>query len=98
MVAVGNHPLLWLFRQKTNSMNSMYIRVRVAAEVKKESFVQSAEDTFLVSVKEPAEQNRANTRVLELVALHFGINPKQIRIISGHHSPSKILTIPDVSA
>ncbi len=76
----------------------MYIRVRVATQVKKESFVQSAEDVFLVSVKEPAEQNRANTRVLELVARHFGINPKQIRIISGHHSPSKIFAIPDVLA
>lgn len=73
----------------------MYIRVRVAADVKKESFTQTAEDSFLVSVKEPAEANRANARVLELVAAHFGINPKQIRIISGHHSPGKLLSIPD---
>lgn len=73
----------------------MYIRVRVAADVKKESFTQTGDDSFLVSVKEPAEANRANTRVLELVAAHFGINPKQIRIISGHHSPSKMLSIPD---
>jgi uncharacterized protein YggU (UPF0235/DUF167 family) len=73
----------------------MYIRVRVAADVKKESFVQTADDSFLVSVKEEAMGNRANVRVLELVAAHFGINPKQIRIISGHHSPSKMLSIPD---
>jgi len=73
----------------------MYIRVRVAADIKKESFVIKTDDSFLVSVKEPAEGNRANTRVLELVAEHFGINPKQIRIISGHHSPSKMLSIPD---
>lgn len=73
----------------------MYIKVRVAANAKKESFAQSAEDSFLISVKEPAEQNRANVRVLELVAAHYGIMPKQIRIISGHHSPGKILSIPD---
>lgn len=73
----------------------MYIRVRVSAGAKKESFAQSAEDSFLVSVKEPAEQNLANRRVLELIAGHFGILSKQIRIISGHHSPGKILSIPD---
>lgn len=76
----------------------MYIRVRVTADAKKESFLQTAEDTFFVSTKEPAEQNRANTRVLELVAGHFGILPKQIRIISGHHSPGKIISLPDLGA
>lgn len=73
----------------------MYIRVRVKADAKREDLVVKSEDSFLVSVKEPAEQNRANERVLELVALHYGINPKQIRIISGHHAPGKILSIPD---
>lgn len=72
----------------------MYIRVRVSAGAKRESFEQVSGDSFLVSVKEPAEQNRANKRVLELVAGHFGVEPKQIRIISGHHSPGKILSIP----
>ncbi len=73
----------------------MYIRVRVTADTKKESFIKSDEDSFLVSVKEPAEQNRANKRVLELLAEHFNISPRQIRIISGHHSPGKIFSIPD---
>jgi len=73
----------------------MYIRVRVMAGTKRESFEQVSEDSFLVSVKDPAEQNFANRRVLELVAAHFGVNPKQIRIVSGHHSPGKILSIPD---
>lgn len=73
----------------------MYIRVRVIADAKKETLEQTAEDSFLVSVKEPAEQNLANKRVLELVAKHFVIEPKRIRIISGHHSPGKILSVPD---
>lgn len=73
----------------------MYIRVRVSAGAKRESFERVSEDSFLVSVKEPAEQNRANKRVLELVARHFDIEPKQVRIISGHHAPGKILAVPD---
>ncbi len=73
----------------------MYIRVRVSAKAKKESFKKLSEDTFLIAVKEPAEQNRANTRVIELVSEHFSINLKQVRIISGHHSPGKLLSLPD---
>ncbi len=73
----------------------MYIRVRVSADAKKEIFETNSGDSFLISVKEPAEGNRANTRVLEIVARHFEIEPKQIRIISGHHAPGKILSIPD---
>lgn len=73
----------------------MYIRVRVSAGAKKESFKADSENSFLISVKQPAEQNLANKRVLELIALHYGLNPKQIRIISGHHAPGKILSLPD---
>ena len=72
----------------------MYIKVRVTADSKKESLLKR-EGTFFVSVKEPAEQNRANTRVRELIATYFGVLSKQIRIISGHQSPGKILSIPD---
>lgn len=74
----------------------MYIKVRVAVGVKRELFTKISEDSFLVSIKEPAEQNRANTRVRELFADHFGILLKQVRIVSGHHSPSKILSVPEV--
>lgn len=73
----------------------MYIKVRVATGVKNELLTKIKDDSFLVSVKDPAEQNRANTRVRELIADHFGILPKQIRFISGHHSPNKILSIPE---
>lgn len=72
----------------------MYIKVRVAVGVKRELFTKIKEDSFLVSVKEPALQNRANTRVRELIADHFGILPKQVRLVSGHHSQSKIFSVP----
>jgi len=71
----------------------MYIKVRVVAGAKKESLLQKSSDHFEVSVKEPAEQNRANRRVLLLFETHFGI--KGIRLVSGHHSPSKILSVPE---
>ncbi len=71
----------------------MYIKVRVVAGAKKEIFKQKSQDHFEVSIKELAEQNRANRRIMAIFEEHFGI--KGIRLISGHHSPSKILSIPE---
>lgn len=73
----------------------MYVKVRVIAGAKKESVVQISADHLKISVKEPAERNLANRRIIELVAAHFGFPHKQARIISGHTSPSKILSIPE---
>ncbi len=73
----------------------MYIRVHVITGAKRELVKAEKPDVLNISVKEPAEQNRANIRVRELVALRYGILPKDVRIISGHHHPSKIFLIPD---
>lgn len=71
----------------------MYIKARVAAGAKKESFVEKSPDTVHIAVREPAERNLANARVLELVAAHCGVPKGKVRIISGHQSPSKILSV-----
>lgn len=71
----------------------MYIKVKVQASSKKEKVENKGENRYLISVKEPAERNLANTRVCEIIASVYNINPKSIRIISGHQSPSKILSV-----
>ena len=73
----------------------MYVKVRVIAGAKKETVQEVSAGYFKISVREPAERNLANRRIVELVAAHYKILPKQVRIISGHTSPSKILSIPD---
>ena len=73
----------------------MYIKVRVQAGAKAEKFEAVSKDHFKAAVKEPAKQNLANRRVMELVAAHFIIPAGQVRLISGHRSPSKIFSIPD---
>ncbi|MEK7108826.1 MAG: DUF167 domain-containing protein [Patescibacteria group bacterium] len=73
----------------------MYIKVRVQAGAKAEKFEVVSKDHFKAAVKEPAKQNLANRRVVELVAIYFKVPAKQVRLVSGHHSPSKILSIPD---
>ena len=72
----------------------MYIKVRVLAGAKKEEVQELSKNHFKISVREKPLQNLANRRVVELVARHFGVSPKTVRIVSGHHSPSKILSIP----
>ena len=69
----------------------MYIKIRITAGAKKESVVAEAADHFKVSVRQKAERNMANTRVLEIFRERFP--GKSVRLISGHHSPSKILTV-----
>ncbi len=71
----------------------MYVKVKVQAGAKKETIIKKNKDTYLISVKQPAERNLANIRVCELIASSLGIPVKNIRIISGHQNPSKILSI-----
>ena len=72
-----------------------YIHVKVIAGARKESLKQKSEDHFEISVKEKAEHNLANRRVLELLSLHFKLQTSQIRIVNGHRSPSKLLVVED---
>ena len=69
----------------------MYIKIRTKAGAKKEEVVAESVDHFLVSVRQKAERNMANTRVLDIFRARFP--GKSVRLISGHHSPSKIISV-----
>ncbi len=71
----------------------MFIKVRVKAEAKKEELKKISDILYAISVKQPAERNLANARVCEIMASVLAVDIKAVRIISGHHSPSKILSI-----
>lgn len=71
----------------------MYIKVRVQAGSKKEEIKKKSKDTYIISVKEKAERNMANKRICEIVSSLFNVSTKDVRIINGHQSPSKILSI-----
>lgn len=70
-----------------------YIHIKVTAGAKKEKFTQKSKDHFTASVKEKAERNMANTRVIELVAEYFKVPTSKVRIVNGHHHPSKLLVV-----
>lgn len=74
----------------------MYIKVQVTPNAKREDCVRESDDHFRIAVKEPAERNLANTRVRELLAQEFAVPIGSVRHISGHRSPSKIFSLPDL--
>jgi uncharacterized protein YggU (UPF0235/DUF167 family) len=68
----------------------MYIKVKVTTKAKKEAIKKIRDDYYEISLREPAERNLANSRILEIIrTLHKG----SVRMISGHHSPSKIISV-----
>ena len=87
--------LVMLIKKKISRNNNemQYIHVKVIAGMKKEIFKKKSEDHFEVSVKEKAKRNMANTRVIELMAEHFKVPKSKVRIVNGHHHPSKLLII-----
>ena len=70
-----------------------YIHVKVKAGMSKESLKEKSKDHFEISVKEKAENNQANKRVVEILAEYFKIPQNKVRIVNGHRSPSKLLIV-----
>lgn len=71
----------------------MYIHIKAKTNQKKEYIKPLKQDYFEISVKEKEEKNMANKRILELLKTHF--KTLNIRIINGHHSPNKLISIED---
>jgi len=70
----------------------MYLKVLVTPGAKREKIEEKGE-TLVVSVREPATGNRANDRVREIVALRVGKPLGKVRILTGHRSRAKIISI-----
>jgi len=69
----------------------MYLKLKVIPDAREEKVEQVKDDEYRIWVKAPAENNHANTRVLEIVrSMHPN---KKVRLVSGHTSPSKIVSI-----
>jgi len=73
----------------------MYIKIKVTPQAKKELIEKESEDYFKISVKEPAQKNQANKRIIEMLAHYFERPTNKIHIVNGHHHPSKLISIGD---
>lgn len=77
----------------TISENQVIVQVKVIAGASRDNVKVIKEGKLEISVREKPKENAANSRVLELVAEHFKVPVKAVRLISGHHRPSKKVSI-----
>jgi uncharacterized protein (TIGR00251 family) len=70
----------------------MKIKVKVEPD-SKTGEVSREGDSFIIKVKEPPKEGKANQAVIKLPAEHFGVPQSQVRIISGFRSRSKVAEI-----
>lgn len=71
----------------------MYIRVRVFPAQKSELVKEVGENRLEIRVREKAEQNLANKRVMEILAEKYGVSLGKIRFLNGHHHPIKLFSV-----
>lgn len=68
------------------------MRVRAQTEAKHES-VKRLGTTFVIAVKEPPQANRANNRIREILSRELMVPLAAVRLVLGHHKPSKVFEI-----
>ena len=72
----------------------MKIQVKVKPSSRTEELSREG-DSFIIKVKEPPKEGKANQAVIKLLAEHFGVPQSQVRIISGFRSRNKVVEIPE---
>ena len=70
----------------------MKIQVKVRPNSKTEEVSQEG-DSFVVRVKEPPKEGKANQAIIKLLAQHFGVPQSQVRILSGFKTKHKVIEI-----
>lgn len=72
-----------------------YIHIQAYPDAKMESVIKVNETRLIIHTKEPAKDNRANERIVELV--HREFPGARVELISGHHSSNKTFRISHVA-
>ena len=73
----------------------MKITVLAKPKKKREFVEQISFDQYIVSVKEPPVDGRANEAIIKSLAEYFSISRSSIILLSGHTAKIKIFDIPD---
>jgi uncharacterized protein len=70
----------------------MKIQVKVKPN-SKTGEVSREGDSFIVKVREPPKEGKANQAVIKLLAEHFGVSQSQVRILSGFRNRNKVIGV-----
>jgi uncharacterized protein (TIGR00251 family) len=70
----------------------MKIQVKVKPNSRTEEVSREGDD-FVVKVREPPREGKANRAVITLLAEHFGVPKSRVRILSGFRSKNKVIEV-----
>lgn len=79
--------------KKSSSKSSIDIGVRVVPNAKREFIDRLPQGAYHITVRESAEEGKANERVKEILAEHFNVLSKDVHIIRGAKTHGKIVRI-----
>lgn len=71
----------------------MYIKVYVTPNARKELVEKENPTTYRIKIREPKERNLANVRLRQILAAEFGKELGQVKLVSGHRSPTKVFDV-----
>jgi hypothetical protein len=71
----------------------MKINVKAKPNSKQEKVEKVDEQNYIVSVKEPPVQGKANNAIKNALAVYFKTGSSNVKIISGYSSRQKIIEI-----
>lgn len=69
------------------------IRVKAFADAKKFHIEETEHQKIRIFVREAAQNNQANKKILASLAEFYEIPQNKLKMISGHQSPNKIIQI-----
>jgi uncharacterized protein (TIGR00251 family) len=70
----------------------MKIQVKVKPNSRTEDVSQEGA-SFIVRVKEPPREGKANQAVIKLLARHFRVPKSRVRILSGFRNKNKVIEV-----
>lgn len=71
----------------------MKLAIKVKPHAKKTAVEQQPDGSFIVRVKEPATEGKANEAVIEAIAEFFKAPKRTVKIVRGHTSRNKIVEL-----
>ncbi len=74
-------------------LDDMRVTVTVKPNAKEEKTVPQPDGSFVVSLKAPSREGKANARLPKVLAEYFKTVPSCVRIVSGVSSRKKIIEI-----
>ena len=70
-----------------------YVHVKAHPGSNKTFILEKSPDHFEIWIREKSERNKANARIIEVIAGHFAVPVSSVRIVNGHKHAAKLLVV-----